>query len=218
MTQTQPTGETMHYLASEAVGVFADVLSLDKAVVQLGIAGFNRTAISVLGLEADRAAEEHGRPRTAAALADDPNAPLAAPASQASRTQIQGMTVAIPLEVGAFGAAWAAAAAGGALLFAVGITVAGGVVGAGLGALLYHAVSRRHAHSIQSQLAAGGLVLWVGTPNKGAEASAMAVLKRCGGASVHIHQVNRTWSLANSPLYGVQPDPFLEHGPCRASS
>jgi hypothetical protein len=28
---------------------------------------------------------------------------------------------------------------------------------------------------------------------------------------VHVHQFDRHWGVADSPLNGIQPDPFLEH-------
>ena len=63
MTHTQRTGETVHHLKSDTVGVFAGVIRLDRAVVQLGIAGFDRAVTSVLRLKATRAGEEPSRPR-----------------------------------------------------------------------------------------------------------------------------------------------------------
>jgi hypothetical protein len=80
----------------------------------------------------------------------------------------------------------------------------------GGGALLVRAVARHHAETIQSQLAHGGLVLWVSTPDEAAEQRALEVLRRCGGTSVHTHSVAQEWGVADSPLHDVQPDPFLE--------
>ena len=121
------------------------------------------------------------------------------------------MAIAFPAGIGGFTGAWAVAAAGGALVTAIGMTVLGGAVGAGLGALLFYAVASHHAVDIESQLAAGGLVLWVSTPDEAAEQRALEVLRRCGGMSVHAHTIDREWGVANSPLHDVQPDPFLEH-------
>lgn len=217
MSDTKPGIDT-HYMASEAVGVFPDASSLNEAVAQLGIAGFDRASISVLGVDAKHPGHDAGPHRTPSEIADDPATKLTAFVSQGSRDAAQGMTIAIPLEVGAFGAAWAVAAAGSAILVAISATVVGGVVGAGVGALLYYAVARRHAAAIQSQLATGGLILWVNTPDKSAEARALGVLTSCGGAFVHVHRIERTWGVANIPLHGVQPDPFLEHDPSHAST
>jgi hypothetical protein len=45
------------------------------------------------------------------------------------------------------------------------------------------------------------------------EERALAVLRECGAGVVHTHMIERPWGVANSPLYGVEPDPFLEHDP-----
>ena len=102
------------------------------------------------------------------------------------------------------------AAAGGVLAAAIGATIVGGAVGAGLGVLLVRAVARHHADNARSQLARGGSVIWVSTPDEAAEQRAMDLLRRCGGTSVHTHSVTREWGVANSPLHDVQPDPLLK--------
>src|SRR4051794_35606452 len=79
------------------------------------------------------------------------------------------------------------AAAGGALAAAVGVTVVGGVVGAGLGGLLLRAVARHHLDSMHSVLSRGSTLLWVTARNPAAEQLALKVLGRCGGTSVHAH-------------------------------
>ena len=50
-----------------------------------------------------------------------------------------------------------------------------------------------------------------GTPDDAAEQTALDVLRRSGGRLVHTHTIDREWGVADSPVYGVQPDPFLEH-------
>ncbi len=45
------------------------------------------------------------------------------------------------------------------------------------------------------------------------EERARAVLQECGAGFVHTHTIDRPWGVANSPLHGVEPDPFLEHDP-----
>jgi hypothetical protein len=117
------------------------------------------------------------------------------------------------MEITGFGAAWAAAAAGSALLVAIGATLASGAVGAGLGALLYHVVARRHHAAIGEQLALGGLILWVQVADKATEAGVLAVLRTSKATLLHTHMIDRPWGTANSPLHGVEPDPFLVHDP-----
>jgi hypothetical protein len=200
----------MHYAAREVVGAFPSAAALENAVEQLGIAGVDRAAISVLGVSGQRSAALEGLYRSAKAIADDPAAQHAAFVSQGSRTEGEAVAVGVPALLGGMTGAWAVAAAGGALVTAIGITVLGGAIGTGLGALLFYAVSRHHAADIESQLATGGLVLWVSTPDEAAERRALEVLRNCGGVSVHTHTVDKTWGVADSPMHDAQPDPFLE--------
>jgi hypothetical protein len=208
---------TTRYIAAEVVGVFANSSALNAAVEQLGIAGIDRAAMSVLGVDphhtGDGQATNDSAPRSARSVSDDPTTPQSAFVSHVSRKEAQGMAIAIPMEIAGFGTAWAMAAAGGALLLAIGATVAAGAVGAGLGALLYHAVARRHAAAIHAQIAHGGLILWVTVHDKATEARVTAVLQRCDAGSVHTHMIDRQWGVADVPLHNVEPDPFLEHDP-----
>jgi hypothetical protein len=194
MNGTTEDGKTMQYTVREVVGVFPTASALETAVEQLGLAGVNRAAISVLGMDKQRPDRVDELYRSAEAIGDDPKARHAAFTSRGSRIEGEVVAIAVPLEIGGFAGAWAVAAAGGALVTAIGMTVA-----------------RHHASNIESQLAAGGLVLWVCTPDEAAEERALEVLRRCGGISVHTHSIAREWGVADIPLHDVQPDPFLEH-------
>ena len=203
----------MHYATREVVGVFPSSGALELAVDQLEIAGVDRAAISILGVGSQRSARLDALYRSAKAIEDDPAARHAAFVSQHSRTEGESIAIAGPAGIGGLAGAWAVAAAGGALVTAIGATIVGGVVGAGFGGLLLYAVARHHAANIQSQIEAGGLILWVSAPDDAAEQRALEVLRRCGGGSVHTHTVDREWGVADLPMHGVQPDPFLEHDP-----
>ena len=220
IAMTGDDGTTLNRVR-EVVGVFDTPARLETAVEQLGIAGIDRAAMSVLGTERP-GFEQPGKVGAASAsrsildVSDDPNTPTAAFVSDLSRSEARGMATSVPLVIGGFGAAWAVAATGGALLLAIGATVASGAVGAGLGALLYHAVSRRHAAAIDAQMAKGGLILWVRVADEASEERASAVLHACGAGLIHAHVIDRPWGVADSPLHGVQPDPFLERDACIA--
>lgn len=121
------------------------------------------------------------------------------------------MAIAFPAGIGGIAGAWAVAAAGGALIAGIGVIALGGAIGAGLGTLLFHAVARQHAANVQSQLARGGMILWVATPDEASEHRALEVLLCCGGTSVHTHTIDRAWGVADTPLHDAQPDLFLEH-------
>ena len=57
----------------------------------------------------------------------------------------------------------------------------------------------------------GGLVLWVSVPQPDAEKGAVAVLEKMGARDVHVHEINREWSLSDIPFAAMQPDLFLEN-------
>ncbi len=200
-------------MVCEVVGVFDTTAGLDAAVERLGMAGIDRAALSVLGAEGPHNDETDTARRSVWAISDDPATPTTALISHGSQSEARGMAIAVPMEIAGFGAAWAAAAAGGALIVAIGATVASGAVGAGLGALLYHAVARGHARAIHDQLTLGGLILWVRVSDKATEERVLTILRDGGAGSVHAHMIDRPWGVANSPLSGVQPDPFLERDP-----
>ena len=209
---------TAETIVREVVGVFDTPEGLEAAVDQLGIVGIDRAALSVLGAEGPSPeqpgkAEANVPPWSILKISDDPNTSTAAFVSDISRNEARAAASSVPLAIGGFGAAWAVAAAGGSLVFAIGATVATGALAAGLGALLYHAVSRHHAEAISAQMAGGGLILWVRVEDKATEERALAVLQACGAKFTHTHMIDRPWGVADTPLYGVQPDPFLEHDP-----
>ena len=54
MSGTTDESGNMRYAAREVVGVFPTASALETAVEQLEIAGVNRAAISVLGVDAER--------------------------------------------------------------------------------------------------------------------------------------------------------------------
>ena len=210
MTETASEEMTALYRAREAVGVFAEPDALEAAVDELEISGFDRAGISVLAGD-QKVIERVGHLyRSAAEAMDDPRAPQAAFISRDSLAEGEAASIGIPFYVGGFAGTWAVVAAGGTLAAAIAGTILGGAVCAGLGALLAHAVARHHADRVREQVAQGGLVLWVSTPDEAAERRALAALHKCGAGSVHIHTVQRQWGPKDRPLGDAQLDPFLE--------
>ncbi len=197
------------YRAREAVAVFSDPDALEAAVDALEVSGFDRAAISVLATGAKakehvdrfygtvRAAEDSGRVSREAFVSRD------------ARTEGEAVVVGIPLYIGGFAGAAAVAAAGGALALAVAATIGGAAAGAGLGALLAAAMARHHTARVEEQLHQGGLALWVSVPDADAEKRARAVLDKMGAGDIHVHEIEREWSLSDIPFATAQPDPFL---------
>lgn len=211
----QPLPETslLLYQSCEGVAVFPDSDRLEAAVTALEIAGFDRAAISVLGA-ADKVRERIGRIyETMRQIEDDPRVPRAAFISRGSRLEGAAAAVVTPFYLGGLTGAAAIVASGGALAAAIAGTILGGALGGGLGALLVYAVGRHHATQIASQLAHGGLVLWVGVRTETEAARALDILRQSGGADVHLHQLSKTWSAEDRPLSEARVDPFLEPEP-----
>jgi hypothetical protein len=61
------------------------------------------------------------------------------------------------------------------------------------------------------QLAQGGMVLWVSLRDDNAEKRALQILTKAGARDVHVHQIQREWTLKDIPLSEAQPDSLLEH-------
>lgn len=208
---SEKTGDrgTVTYRAREAVGVFADPDALEAAVDELELSGFDRAAISVLATDHKVRQRVGHLYATVAEAADDPRAPEAAFVSRHDRAEGEAAAIGIPFQIGGFAGASAMVAAGGTLAAAIAATILGGVVGGGLGALLALAVERSRANRVREELAQGGLLLWVGTPDAAADQRATAILEKHGATSVHIHTIERQWGPEDSPLHGVQVDPLL---------
>lgn len=201
---------TETYFSREAVGVFSDPGTLEAAIDELEVAGFDRAAISVLATSAK--AKEHIDRfyRNVKGIEDRPDVSRPTFVSNDSRTEGEAAVVGIPLYIGGFAGAAAVAAAGGALALAIAGTIVGVAAGASLGAVLAAAIEHHHSVQVEEQLAKGGLVLWVSVPKPEAEKRAFAILEKMGARDVHVHAVQRTWNLNNIPLAMAQPDPFLE--------
>jgi VIT1/CCC1 family predicted Fe2+/Mn2+ transporter len=202
--------ETRNYCAREVVGAFSTPNALEVAVDELEIAGFDRARISVLATDAQVKERVGHLYRSAADVVDDRRAPRAAFASRDSRIEGEAAAVGVPFQIGGFAGAAAVVAAGGTLAAAIAAMILSGAVAGGLGALLALAVARRHAESVRKQLAQGGLVLWVSTPDETSEQHALAVLQKCGAKLVHVHSIEREWGPKDRPF---QFDPFLEPDP-----
>lgn len=195
--------------AREAVGVFTDPNTLEMAVDELEVSGFDRAAISVLGTD-EKAKEQIARfYRTIKEVEDSERAPWRAFVSRDSRTEGEAAIVGIPLYMGGLAGAAAVAAAGGALAFAIAATLIGGIAGASLGAILAAAIAHHRSAQIRDQLKKGGLVLWVSVATPDAERRAVATLEKMGAQDVHVHEIKRERIQSDMARTLIQADPFL---------
>jgi hypothetical protein len=205
-----PSTGNYRYTMREAVGLFSAPDALERAVDELEISGFDRATLSVLASEAtirDRVGHAY---RNVAEIADDRHVPRRAFVESDSRVESAAAAIGVPCYIGSvvgagatavgFGATTAATIAGCAL---------GGVLGVGLGALLSGVITRWHVREISGQLAEGGFVLWVSLRDGDAERRALHILGNAGGRNVHVHEIQREWTLKDRPLSNVQFDPLL---------
>jgi hypothetical protein len=210
---TSSSEETWTYRAYEAVGVFADPDALEAAVDELEVSGFSRATISVLATDQTVKERVGHLYRTIAEIEDNGRVPQSAFVSKDSLTEGAAFAVGVPFYVGGTAGAIAVIASGGALAAAIAVAIAGGAACAGLGALLASAVAHRHREHVVEQLAQGGLVLWVSLQDDEAKRRALQVLTKAGGRDVHVHEIQREWTLKDRPLSTMQFDPFLQHDP-----
>ncbi len=173
----------------EAVGVFDDEPSLQNAVDELLVAGFDRSSLSLLASEHAVEDKLGHRYDKVTELEDDTSVPRIAYVGKDSRVEGEALAVSGLAYIGAVGAAGAIVATGGtiavALLGAAAVGGMGGLIGAGLAKFM----DAHHADYLQEQLDHGGLLLWVSVHGPGQARMACEILKRCSGRDVHLHDL-----------------------------
>ena len=75
------------------------------------------------------------------------------------------------------------------MALAIAAAVGAGAGGGAAGALLAQFIGGYHAQRLEEQLARGGILLWVRTPDRCSERLACNILERNGGAGVHLHDL-----------------------------
>lgn len=176
----------------EAMGVFKDEPSLEAAVDDLLMSGFDRSEISVLvgrgpvgpesGAAADRAAE----------WACEPEAPSTAYVGNDARTQAKAAIVAGFGYLGAMVAIYSVISSGGTVMAATVGAVIAGTVGGLIGGVISLILNRHHAEYVRQQLACGGLRLWVHTADRDHETRACQILKFRAARDVHVQDAVHT--------------------------
>lgn len=175
-------------ICREAVGVFHDEKSLQSAVDELLLAGFDRSHISVLA--GQRAVEEKlGTPHAVRELEDDPTVPTRPFVSTDSRTEGKAALTGGLIYVGAVAAGGAIILSGGTIAAGIIAAALAGGTGGVLGAYLSRLFERRHERTLHEQLEHGGILLWVRTRDLRYEALAADIMRRNGGEDVHLHDL-----------------------------
>ena len=206
---TEDGKEQGTFTVREAVGVFHDWGSLQAAVDDLQVSGFDRSEISLLaGEQAVQDKLGHIYEKVAD-LEDDANTPRMAYVGRDSMVEAKTGVIGGLAYVGAIAAVGAVVASGGTLAWALaGAAVAGG--GGGLiGAAATRLMGRNRAKDLQKQLEKGGLLLWVRLRDDEHEKRAVDILTRHSADDVHVHEMSTSRDPADDPFSGMQPDPFL---------
>jgi hypothetical protein len=169
--------------AREAMGVFQDEPSLEAAVDDLLMSGFDRSEISVLV----------GRRRVG------PEAPSTAPEAASTtyvgndaRTQAKAAIVAGFGYFGAMAAVYLVISSGGTVTAAAVVAIIAGTVGGSTGGAVSLLLDRRHAECVHQQLVCGGLRLWVHTADRDSETRACQILTCQAARNIRVQDAVQT--------------------------
>jgi hypothetical protein len=190
----------------EVAGVFQSREALEAAVDELLLAGFDRTDISLMADPETVHRKLGGIYKPAAELADDPRVPRRAYIARRELPIPMSGVAGLLFYIGATAAAFAVVASGGAAAAAAAAAAAGGAATGGFGLYLAKAIGDKEAKQIETQLAAGGIVLWVRVRSKEQEEQAERILRAHGGDAVHAHEIEIERSLDDIPLHELFAD------------
>lgn len=170
----------------ESVGVFDNIEELHETVEELGLAGFHRQYISVVGSEPAREERYRNAQLPPQAIEDDPGAPHAI----AIMPEEVGVGLGVMIGLGAFlGFLITALGVGSLELMRPIDIVVGSTLGAIAGFLLARILRTEYWEFFDRQAKHGGLVLWVRSPNGEMEEKAHMILRKHGAKDVHVHEV-----------------------------
>ncbi len=171
----------------EVVGVFGDASSFQEAIDELLTSGFDRAEISLLAGE-EAVVEKLGHKyKKIEEIEDSDEAPRADYVDAESLGEAKGALIGGLFYIGAFAAAGAILASGGALATILAGAAAAGSGGVLIGAVLGNFIADHHAKYLQEQLDHGGLLLWVRTWDEVREKIAKQILAKHSGRDVHVH-------------------------------
>ena len=171
----------------EAVGVFDSADTLEAAIDELEISGFDRADLSLLASAEAVEAKLGHRYEKVSDLEDDPVVPTTAYVSRNAVAEAEGALVGSLIYLGAVPLVGAIVASGGTAAAAILAAVIGSSVGGMAGLGLSSFVGLHHENYLQKQLDAGGLLLWVRTRDAAHEARATEILGRHSAHDVHVH-------------------------------
>lgn len=173
----------------EAVGVFRDFPSLQRATDALLTAGFDRSELSLLA-DSRTLYKKLGRNCSDVREFEDiSGVPVRPYAGIDSRIEAEGALIGVIAYACAIAAAMIAVGKGLSTAAVIGWVLAAAAAGAGIGAILAGRLESGHRRYLREMIAAGGLLLWVRTRDEAHETRAVEVLGRFGAADVHVHDL-----------------------------
>lgn len=187
MTAEQSSHRTTYIDVPEAVGLFDSFETLQAAIYDLLISGFNRYDISLLGGQ-DAMKEKLGSAYWRAQdLEDNPDAPRAAFVSEESIGALEGAIAGGFFYLGSGIALAAMLTPASTLAASIAAVAIGGGPAAVIGTLLARRIGQHHKDYYADQIRNGGILLWVRTVDKDKEQLAVQILKGHSGRDVHVH-------------------------------
>ncbi|HEY2228705.1 MAG TPA: hypothetical protein VGI22_13385 [Xanthobacteraceae bacterium] len=194
----------------EVAAIFHSRGALDAAVDALLLAGFDRADIDIIA-DLDEVQRRIGpayvAPEELADISRVPRRPVIEPEDIAG-------TVAMVAGVVAFSAAGAVIFAvmhsgGSAMTAAATALLAAAAAGGIAGVLTYRRLVPEKSQSLERQMAALGLILWVRVRSPEREEKAQQILRQHGGRAIRVHEIEVEKRAEEIPLSKLRPDPWL---------
>lgn len=193
----------------EAMAIFQSPETLEAAVGDLLMAGFDRSDVDLMA-SVNAVREKLGdqfvqHPE----LAQGRRVPHSAFVSKEETTLLSAGAFGLLTYIGATAAALGVVASGGAIAAAAAAAMAGGAAAGSLGAIIARLIGRGPAKELEQGITQGGLVLWVRIRSPEHERRAVEILRRHGATQVETREIEIAKRLADIPLSSIRPDPWL---------
>lgn len=191
----------------EAVGIFTDEQSYQKAIDDLLSSGFDHGDISMLA--AEKTVQEklkHTYTQTTD-LADSNETEVGRRHYVATESvgNAKGVMIGGLVYVGALVAAGPVILSGGTLAAGIAAAAVAGGAGGFLGSVLSKWLGDSEGKHIETQLENGGLLLWVHTRDAEHERRALEIMQRHAGQDVHLHTLPIQQERAQESQFRFQP-------------
>lgn len=173
----------------EVVAAFDGAETLQRAIDDLSLAGFERRSLSVMAGDETIRDRLGWIPQRIEDAADHPAMPRTSPVASEELGNAQGAAIGIPAYVGAVIATGAILATGGTALAAAAAALTAGAGGGVAGSLVSSWLGGKHREPLRQHLGKGGLLLWVNTPTEADEAKAIKALTPHSHLPPAVHEI-----------------------------